>query len=86
MRHIALLCVVLGLGTVIRAAEPKLVATLKGHKEYVSGIAFYPDSKMLVSASGDGTVRLWDVAAGKEREVLFKQKCGGSRNLRRPPR
>ena len=39
---------------------------LKGHKRYVTTLAFTPDGKVLVSGSMDKTVKLWDVAEGRE--------------------
>jgi WD40 repeat protein len=38
----------------------------KGHDGLVLGVALTADGKLLASASSDKTVRLWDVAAGKE--------------------
>jgi RNA polymerase sigma factor (sigma-70 family) len=40
---------------------------LEGHTDWVLGVAFSGDGKRLASASKDGTVRVWDVAAGKQR-------------------
>jgi WD40 repeat protein len=40
------------------------------HGGVVYSLAFLPDGKTLVSASGDRLVRLWDPATGKERRRL----------------
>ncbi len=36
-----------------------------GHSNWIYGAAFSPDGRKIVSASGDGTVRIWDFATGK---------------------
>ena len=44
--------------------------TLKGHSDWVSSVAFSPNSKLVVSRSEDKTVRLWDVATGALLQTL----------------
>ncbi len=40
--------------------------TLEGHAGSVWSVAFSPDGQRLASGSGDGTVKIWDSATGKE--------------------
>jgi len=42
----------------------------EGHSSQVNAVDFSPSGQMLASASSDGTVRLWDVPAGKLATVL----------------
>jgi WD40 repeat protein len=49
---------------------PKERATLKGHKDSIDSLSFSPDGKILASASGDKTIKLWDVVKGKEIATL----------------
>ncbi len=42
-------------------ASGELKALLKGHGNAVSGLAFSPDGKKLISGSGDNTAIIWDV-------------------------
>ena len=45
-------------------------ATLTGHTRNITNLAFSPDGQTLASASGDGTIRFWDVATGQHRNTL----------------
>ena len=38
--------------------------TYSGHSNYISSVAWSPDSKRIASASGDHTVQIWDAADG----------------------
>ena len=39
---------------------------LSGHDNFVASAAFSPDGSRIVSASFDGTARIWDAATGRE--------------------
>ena len=52
------------------AGEKYKPRTLKGHAKEVSDLAFSPDGKWLASSSFDETVRIWDLATGKELHTL----------------
>src|SRR5262245_876947 len=54
-----------------RAAEAdKPTATFVGHTNVVSAVLFTPSATHLISASHDGTIRIWDLDTAKElREV-----------------
>jgi WD40 repeat protein/predicted Ser/Thr protein kinase len=43
---------------------------LTGHRDFVSGLGFSPDGRMLATGSMDGTVKLWDVGTGAELATL----------------
>jgi WD40 repeat protein len=43
---------------------------LSGHRHRVLDVAFSPDGRSLLSASADGTARIWNVADGKLEQVL----------------
>jgi WD40 repeat protein len=46
--------------------DPEILANCpwKAHKSLVTSLAFLPDGQCLLSASWDGTVRLWKVNDG----------------------
>ena len=49
----------------------RIRATLKGHGDAVTGLAFHPDGNWLISSSyGDFTIRLWDLKEEKEVSVV----------------
>lgn len=47
-----------------------LVRDFAGHTAHVLPVVFYPDGKHFLSGSHDGTVRLWEMATGKEVQRL----------------
>lgn len=77
MRHLLLsalaACSLLGfLAPNGQAQKPgiEIATTYRGHTEPVYAVALTPDGTKLVTGSFDTTVRLWDVATGKEEKVF----------------
>ena len=50
--------------------DPALIRTLSGHTGYVWGCAISPAGDTIVSASDDGTLKVWDAHTGEERRTL----------------
>ncbi|KAG0701775.1 WD40-repeat-containing domain protein [Suillus ampliporus] len=45
---------------------PHIELTLKGHEEWVSGVAFIPGTRLLVTSSSDKSLRVWDIDTGQQ--------------------
>ena len=52
------------------SAPGKVIAKFDAHTNHVTSVAFSPDSKILVSGSFDGTIKLWDVATRRSITTL----------------
>jgi WD40 repeat protein len=58
------------LWTLSKRQHGSFVAVLDGHGKFVRAAEFSPDGTSIVTASDDGTARLWHAATGKLRAVL----------------
>jgi len=55
-----------GYATILRTADGSHVADLKGHSGPVRRVRFSTDSMSVLTASADGTARLWEAATGRQ--------------------
>jgi WD40 repeat protein len=59
-------------------ASGKTMHIFVGHSDLVIRVAYSPDGKYMLTASVDGTVRLWDPAAGSEVRVFDHPSVPGA--------
>ncbi|MCL2700977.1 MAG: hypothetical protein FWE88_04720 [Phycisphaerae bacterium] len=48
---------------------------LRGHERSIHSVVFSPDSKRILTRSGDDTTRLWDVATGNELMIVRHEQA-----------
>lgn len=46
------------------------ILSLKGHDNWIQGMAFHPSGRFLVTVSDDKTMRIWDLATAKLRKTI----------------
>ena len=52
--------------------SPNYIDTLEGHPSLIVSTSFSPDSKILASASKDGTIQLWDTRSRTSIRTIFE--------------
>ena len=50
----------------LRSAGDPLIRTIEGHEGVVTGVSVYENGAKAISASSDNTLRIWDLATGKQ--------------------
>jgi serine/threonine protein kinase len=65
-----------GESSVLAQAARHECRRLDGHTDWVKTVAFTPDGRYLLSGSWDQTVRLWEVASGKEVRSFVTHESG----------
>ena len=50
--------------------------TFRGHTRVVSSVVFSPGGRFVVSGSGDGTTRIWDITDGSSKILTITNSVG----------
>ncbi len=69
-RQVAVACLDHSEAYLFDIATAKPEGVLRGHTAPVSFLAYSPDGTRLATGAGDGTIRLWDPATGREVAIL----------------
>ncbi|MBW3709749.1 hypothetical protein DTB58_38995 [Streptomyces griseus] len=62
--------------SLLQAADLGLTSLLTGHLDQVDALAFGPDGRTLISASGDSAALTWDVESGEQRGKPMTGRTG----------